>query len=208
MARPANANAHATRTRIIKAASTLFAEKGRDGTSVREIASEAHVNGAMISHYFGGKDGLYRDCIQSLYGELAEGQAAFETALSQGNSLDEIIANTMSAALRFARERRGLIRLIMRHVLDRGELDPKRREAVLLPFLDKASQSLALISRKPAVELRLGLQSLIFLTVRYALCTDDELRQITGHNTDAQTHITHHLIASSISMLGLQGGTS
>jgi len=207
MARPANANAELTRTRIIKAASSLFAEKGRDGTSVREIASEAHVNGAMISHYFGGKDGLYNDCIQSLYRELAEGQAAFEASLSQGGSLDNIVANTMGSALRFARERRGLIRLVMRHVLDRGELDPKRREAVLLPFLEKASQSLALVSNKTPAALRIGLQSLIFLTVRYALCTDEELRQITGQDTDPESHIIQHLITSSMAMLGLEGDT-
>ena len=98
MARPTNANAEATRQRIIDAASSLFAEKGRDGTSVREIAGAARVNGAMISHYFGGKDGLYDDCILSLYRELATGQAAFETALEQGAGLDEIIGNTMAMA--------------------------------------------------------------------------------------------------------------
>jgi AcrR family transcriptional regulator len=43
---------------IMEAAEELFAEKGFDGTSVRDIAEEAGVNLAMISYYFGSKDKL------------------------------------------------------------------------------------------------------------------------------------------------------
>ena len=40
---------------ILKIAEKLFADKGYDGTSVRDIADEAGVNLAMISYYFGSK---------------------------------------------------------------------------------------------------------------------------------------------------------
>lgn len=43
---------------IINAAEKLFAEKGFDGASVRDIAQEADVNVAMISYYFGSKEKL------------------------------------------------------------------------------------------------------------------------------------------------------
>ena len=43
---------------IMEAAEKLFAEKGFDGTSVRDIAEEAGVNLAMISYYFGSKEKL------------------------------------------------------------------------------------------------------------------------------------------------------
>jgi AcrR family transcriptional regulator len=43
---------------IMEIAETLFAEKGFNGTSVRDIAEKAHVNLAMISYYFGSKDKL------------------------------------------------------------------------------------------------------------------------------------------------------
>jgi AcrR family transcriptional regulator len=39
-------------------AETLFAEKGFNGTSVRDIAEKANVNLAMVSYYFGSKDKL------------------------------------------------------------------------------------------------------------------------------------------------------
>lgn len=43
---------------IINTAEKLFAEKGFDGTSVRDIAQDAGVNVAMISYYFGSKEKL------------------------------------------------------------------------------------------------------------------------------------------------------
>jgi AcrR family transcriptional regulator len=43
---------------IIQIAEKLFAEKGFEGTSVRDIAEEASVNVAMISYYFGSKEQL------------------------------------------------------------------------------------------------------------------------------------------------------
>ena len=47
------------RTRLLDAATPLFAEKGFNGVSVREIARDAGVNVSLISYYFGGKEGLY-----------------------------------------------------------------------------------------------------------------------------------------------------
>ena len=43
---------------IMEAAEDLFAEKGFDGTSVRDISDKAGVNLAMISYYFGSKEKL------------------------------------------------------------------------------------------------------------------------------------------------------
>ena len=53
---------------IMEIAETLFAEKGFNGTSVRDIAEKAHVNLAMISYYFGSKDKL----LEALFGYRGE----------------------------------------------------------------------------------------------------------------------------------------
>ena len=42
----------------MEAAEELFAEKGFNGTSVRDIAEKAHINLAMVSYYFGSKEKL------------------------------------------------------------------------------------------------------------------------------------------------------
>lgn len=49
---------------IITAAEELFASKGFDGTSVRDIAQTANVNLAMISYYFGSKEKLLEAIFQ------------------------------------------------------------------------------------------------------------------------------------------------
>jgi AcrR family transcriptional regulator len=48
---------------IIDIAERLFAERGFDGTSVRDIADEAGINVAMISYYFGSKEKLMEACL-------------------------------------------------------------------------------------------------------------------------------------------------
>jgi AcrR family transcriptional regulator len=46
-----------TRGRILKAAESLFAERGYKDTSVRAVVAKARVNQAAINYHFGGKDG-------------------------------------------------------------------------------------------------------------------------------------------------------
>lgn len=49
---------------ILRVAKTEFAAKGFDGTSVKDICDAAGVNVGAISYYFGGKEGLYRSCLE------------------------------------------------------------------------------------------------------------------------------------------------
>ena len=55
-----------SKTRILEAATILFAQKGFDGTSIREICKKANVNLCMISYYWGGKQELYQRIIDDL----------------------------------------------------------------------------------------------------------------------------------------------
>lgn len=50
-----------TKARIVQAAIEEFAAKGFAGARVGEIAAKAGVNKQLISYYFGGKEGLYRE---------------------------------------------------------------------------------------------------------------------------------------------------
>ena len=56
--------------KLLAAGTKLFAEKGFAGISIRQIADEAGVNSAMISYYFGGKEGLYEAVITVQYERL------------------------------------------------------------------------------------------------------------------------------------------
>lgn len=52
--------------KLIQAAVQVFADKGFEGASLKEISENAGVNIALISYYFQGKEGLFRTCIESL----------------------------------------------------------------------------------------------------------------------------------------------
>jgi AcrR family transcriptional regulator len=68
------------KTHIINAAVELFADKGFEGTSVRDIATRANVNLAMINYYFGSKEKLF-EC-------MVEQKAAYTKDI-----LEEIVNN-------------------------------------------------------------------------------------------------------------------
>lgn len=55
-----------SKQKILNAATKLFAHKGFDAVSVREICKEANVNLCLISYYFGGKQELYNAIIDDL----------------------------------------------------------------------------------------------------------------------------------------------
>lgn len=55
-----------SKTRILEAATALFAQKGFEGTSIREICKAANVNLCMVSYYWGGKQELYQGIIENL----------------------------------------------------------------------------------------------------------------------------------------------
>jgi AcrR family transcriptional regulator len=53
-----------TKESILDAARRLFADKGFDATTVRAIAADAGVDPAMIHHFFGTKEELFRATLQ------------------------------------------------------------------------------------------------------------------------------------------------
>jgi len=56
--------------RLLAAAERLFAERGFEATSVRDITTEAGCNVAAVNYHFGGKENLYRESFRALLAEL------------------------------------------------------------------------------------------------------------------------------------------
>lgn len=49
---------------LIAAAKSIFATRGYEGATVKEIAEAAGVNISLVSYYFGGKEGLYKTVLE------------------------------------------------------------------------------------------------------------------------------------------------
>ena len=77
-------NALATRQRLRAAARKLFSQANYTSVGIRDIASEAGVNPALISRYFGSKKKLFMEVAASLGEEN-------KAALSTGSNLERSI---------------------------------------------------------------------------------------------------------------------
>jgi AcrR family transcriptional regulator len=89
-----------TRGRLVQAARRIFAEKGFDAASVREITAAAAANLGAVNYHFGSKQGLYEAVLDAAIEPLARrlglgvpssepGAAAVGTAVDR---IDRIVA--------------------------------------------------------------------------------------------------------------------
>lgn len=75
------------RIKLLVSAKHLFATKGFDKTSIRDIANHAKVNSSMISYYFGGKAGM----IPAVFDEFFPKKDTFLEITDPIKQLEQII---------------------------------------------------------------------------------------------------------------------
>jgi TetR/AcrR family transcriptional regulator len=76
------------RESLLAAARRLFAEKGFDGVSVKDLANATGHNAALVNYYFKSKEGLYRECVMPLLGAgMANAQCMLRPAKSRQDFL-------------------------------------------------------------------------------------------------------------------------
>jgi len=86
---------------ILNAGAKLFARRSYNSVGIRDIASEARVNSAMISYYFGGKVGLLREIFLRFHDLFM-----FECVLAINDAacIEDIIVNFVNGILDNARQ--------------------------------------------------------------------------------------------------------
>ncbi len=136
-----------TSTRIVSAATRLFAQNGYDGTSTKEICESAAANIAAIHYHFGSKENLYRHIIEQFATER------FETArktLETPRNLDDMkvrleifLRETLDAVIR----QKDVIHLILREIEMGSRFDEIFRSNYRRPF-EAVVEFLALAKRK------------------------------------------------------------
>ena len=90
----------ATRTAILDAAKKLFATKGFGAATVRDICTEAGVNIALVSRYFGSKSELYAEVCRSLFDGLAAPLAHLDAGISTADDWRGNVRKWIGHALR------------------------------------------------------------------------------------------------------------
>lgn len=79
-----------TRQRIVGAAIQLFAERGFEATSIRDITAAAQCNVASVNYHFGGKDNLYVEAARSLLSGIQDQRMAFLAARLESPEADDL----------------------------------------------------------------------------------------------------------------------
>jgi AcrR family transcriptional regulator len=196
MARPVAADAEATKARILAAATALIAERGIDGTTVRDVAAHASVSLATVLHYFTSKDGLHAAVVAAMDEELLLLRDALVAGLRPGLASDAVLDDVVRRAWDFARAHRVAHRIVLRTVLDGGGMPKARIDSLMIPSLDDASAILATVLDVDPLRARLTVQSLVQLSARYAVASDDELCAVTASNDvdTANARVADHLV--------------
>lgn len=173
-----------TRERILEAALPLFADAGFAGTSVRKIGAAAQVNVATLAYHFEDKAGLYRAVIERLYEELS--QVDIASALSGADPVYAISA----AAWDFAKDHELHIRLMHRHLLDRGSYHEVFHDTWVEPLMTRADPLFELIRPDwSRMQRRMLLFGALHLTVRMVLEDRDRLGEILAIEGDVDAAI-------------------
>lgn len=145
-------NAH---ERLLNAAEKLFAERGFDGVSVRDITSLASCNVAAINYHFGGKDKLYLELMKGRMVTLREIRvnSINEVMKKPDTTLEDLLRAFSWAFLNpLVDEQSGgqLMKLMMREMLDPHLPATLFFEKVIQPVMSALME--ALLKVCPGVE--------------------------------------------------------
>jgi TetR/AcrR family transcriptional regulator len=167
-------------SRLLQSALSLFAQKGYEGTSIREIIEGAGVTRPVLYYYFENKEDLFRRIVESKFNELTKRIADIKDNFFESlGRLKAIMRTTFALAeespeavrlilqVFFAppqygpklkgadlgRQRFRLIEEIMREALDKHELTGGDSRALTLVFLGIMDMHVMAKSDRPEIRL-------------------------------------------------------
>jgi TetR/AcrR family transcriptional regulator len=112
------------RNQILQVATELFASKGYEGATTREIARRARVNEAIIFRHFSTKEELYWAVIEAKV-QSGGGKEFMREILMAGNSLRETFSNLAETILRRREKDQTLSRLLFFSALENHRLSQR-----------------------------------------------------------------------------------
>lgn len=106
-----------TEERIIEAALSVFAVKGKDGARMQEIADEADINKAMLHYYFRSKEKLYEAVFRYVFRQFSLQHAS---AVQEGATFAETLRSFIDSFIRSIQTKPDIVRLMVNENLSGG----------------------------------------------------------------------------------------
>ncbi|MGH0033897.1 MAG: TetR/AcrR family transcriptional regulator [Myxococcota bacterium] len=127
-----------TRERILDAAESVFAERGFDAATTREIASRSRTNVATTYSYFAGKEALYAAVLKRAIDPLIELLDQFPGERDTLEAARDTIHDVLSRLGKHERT----TRLLYREVVAGGPLSEEVTQTLFEPLVDRVCAEL------------------------------------------------------------------
>lgn len=200
-----------TKERLLNEAEILFAQKGYNAVSVREITTAASCNVAAINYHFGSKQNLYLEVFRARWVPRARRvQEHFRKSLA-AHSAPSPTAVTQALAEAFLigplsdEERQRHYQLMTRELGQPTEAFELVANQVMRPFFKELAGMLhpAMPEGEGKEHLMLNILS-IFATVLYFNFARVAVTRITGHEYDPafKARLVKHIVEFSMKGLG------
>ena len=109
---------------LVATARHLFAEKGVENTTIKDIAEAAGVAQGLLYHYFDSKEELLWAIVER-YNPLPEMRAIFAGA--EGRPVRDVLLQAATTAYALVSERQDIIRILLREGLTRPDFQERFR---------------------------------------------------------------------------------
>jgi AcrR family transcriptional regulator len=123
-----------TKAKILAAAEEIFAARGFDGSSTREIAAKAGVNISSLHYHWESKETLYFAVFQDIYDRiLTLARESIGPVLAAGGDTKTVVETTMERLIDFFLDHPNIPRLLVRRVLETADATPAIERDILSP---------------------------------------------------------------------------
>ena len=204
-----------TKERILNTAEVLFAQKGYQAVSVREITSAAKCNLAAVNYHFGNKENLYLEVFRSRWVPRAmRVRESFTKSLARQESLSEAkvvraLAQAFVEGPLSDEERLRHTQLMTREMTQPTEAFEHVAEQVIQPFFKEVSDKLASVLTDELGEEQMLLNIFsIFAMVLYFNFARVAVSRLTGREYDTafRALLVEQITKFSLGGLGVAEG--
>lgn len=162
-----------SKNKLLKKAFELFALRGMDGVSTREIVRKAGVNIHAISYYFGGKEGLYEAVVDYLIDFMREESKSVLHLKDYAEGLDNLTARQAERRLLqvlddfiefdFMPKNKYVALFLLREKFYPSKYNKKFQDNILFPADDIIAKCVSVITGFKVTDIRTALLSRMIL---------------------------------------------
>jgi AcrR family transcriptional regulator len=153
-----------TKTKLLKAAISVFGSHGFVGGSVRQIADAAGTNIGAIKYHYGSKEGLWQEAVTHLFNELG----AFimrDAHLWPDMTPRERVANSTRNYIRFCASYPELNRIVLSETIENGHRMHWLAENHVRVFIERSAQWMSLAQESGVYPKGISILNLVFIAM-------------------------------------------